>query len=93
MATDAPAQKVWLASNDSATIEVGTFRDVGTAVDPFPEAPSRNKANPVFADRVVAERSMLIKNMLDDVGDEMIRQDNPIPIPNVRLHAETEAGA
>jgi S-phase kinase-associated protein 1 len=51
-----PAQKVWLASNDSATIEV---------------------------DRVVAERSMLIKNMLDDVGDEAIRQDNPIPIPNV----------
>lgn len=51
-----PAQKVWLASNDSATIEV---------------------------DRVVAERSMLIKNMLEDVGDEAIRQDNPIPIPNV----------
>jgi S-phase kinase-associated protein 1 len=50
------AQKVWLASNDAATIEV---------------------------DRVVAERSMLIKNMLDDVGDESIRQDNPIPIPNV----------
>jgi hypothetical protein len=36
------------------------------------------------ADRVVAERSMLIKNMLEDVGDESIRQDNPIPIPNVR---------
>lgn len=28
---------------------------------------------------------MLIKNMLDDVGDEAIRQDNPIPIPNVRF--------
>ena len=36
------------------------------------------------ADRVVAERSMLIKNMLEDVGDDSIRQDNPIPIPNVR---------
>lgn len=34
-------------------------------------------------DRVVAERSMLIKNMLEDVGDDSIRQDNPIPIPNV----------
>ncbi|KAF4468198.1 S-phase kinase-associated 1 [Fusarium albosuccineum] len=54
--SDASAQKVWLASNDSATIEV---------------------------DRVVAERSMLIKNMLEDVGDDSIRQDNPIPIPNV----------
>lgn len=34
---------------------------------------------------------MLIKNMLDDVGDEMIRQDNPIPIPNVRPHADADA--
>ncbi|KAF4977482.1 hypothetical protein FZEAL_6001 [Fusarium zealandicum] len=56
MSDSASAQKVWLASNDSATIEV---------------------------DRVVAERSMLIKNMLEDVGDDSIRQDNPIPIPNV----------
>ncbi|KAI1072779.1 uncharacterized protein FIESC28_11351 [Fusarium coffeatum] len=56
MSESAPAQKVWLASNDSANIEV---------------------------DRVVAERSMLIKNMLEDVGDESITQSNPIPIPNV----------
>ncbi|GKT87833.1 E3 ubiquitin ligase complex SCF subunit scon-3 [Colletotrichum tofieldiae] len=34
-------------------------------------------------DRVVAERSMLIKNMLEDVGDDSISQENPIPIPNV----------
>ncbi|CAJ0553941.1 hypothetical protein HG530_003021 [Fusarium avenaceum] len=50
------AQKVWLASNDSAIIEV---------------------------DRAVSERSMLIKNMLEDIGDELITQANPIPIPNV----------
>ncbi|GAO13894.1 uncharacterized protein UV8b_03870 [Ustilaginoidea virens] len=56
MAEIKSAQKVWLASNDNATIEV---------------------------DRVVAERSMLIKNMLDDIGDDMINQGNPIPIPNV----------
>ncbi|OAQ70457.1 SCF complex subunit Skp1 [Pochonia chlamydosporia 170] len=57
MATEAKSgPKVFLASNDSATIEV---------------------------DRVVAERSMLIKNMLDDLGDANIREDNPIPIPNV----------
>lgn len=31
---------------------------------------------------------MLIKNMLEDVGDDSIRQDNPIPIPNVRLARE-----
>ncbi|KAF5018059.1 hypothetical protein F66182_9983 [Fusarium sp. NRRL 66182] len=48
--------KIWLASNDNASIEV---------------------------DRVVAERSMLIKNMLEDVGDNDISQSNPIPIPNV----------
>ncbi|GAB0131931.1 E3 ubiquitin ligase complex SCF subunit scon-3 [Epichloe bromicola] len=56
MAETSTAQKVWLASNDSAIIEV---------------------------DRVVVERSMLIKNMLDDIGDDMINQSNPIPIPNV----------
>jgi len=55
MSESTSPQKVWLASNDSANIEV---------------------------DRVVAERSMLIKNMLEDVGDE-ITQGNPIPIPNV----------
>ncbi|KAI5465814.1 Skp1 family, dimerization domain-containing protein [Mariannaea sp. PMI_226] len=56
MTDSSSTQKVWLASNDNAHLEV---------------------------DRVVAERSMLIKNMLEDVGDESIRQDNPIPIPNV----------
>ncbi|KAF4996094.1 s-phase kinase-associated 1 [Fusarium heterosporum] len=56
MSESTAAQKVWLASNDSAIIEV---------------------------DRAVAERSMLIKNMLEDIGDEMIAQSNPIPIPNV----------
>jgi S-phase kinase-associated protein 1 len=56
MSESTSVQKVWLASNDSANIEV---------------------------DRVVAERSMLIKNMLEDVGDESINQSNPIPIPNV----------
>ncbi|KAL2109998.1 hypothetical protein VUR80DRAFT_1725 [Thermomyces stellatus] len=34
-------------------------------------------------DRAVAERSMLIKNMLDDLGDAAISKENPIPIPNV----------
>lgn len=31
---------------------------------------------------------MLIKNMLEDVGDDSIRQDNPIPIPNVSIILE-----
>jgi len=35
----------------------------------------------IEADRVVAERSMLIKNMLEDLGDEVAA--TPVPIPNV----------
>ncbi|KAK2595755.1 E3 ubiquitin ligase complex SCF subunit scon-3 [Conoideocrella luteorostrata] len=53
---EAKATKVWLSSNDQATIEV---------------------------DRAVAERSVLIKNMLDDIGDDHITEKNPIPILNV----------
>ncbi|OAA33095.1 SKP1 component [Moelleriella libera RCEF 2490] len=34
-------------------------------------------------DRVVAEKSVLIKNMLDDLTDVRVSQDNPIPILNV----------
>ncbi|TDZ37124.1 E3 ubiquitin ligase complex SCF subunit scon-3 [Colletotrichum sidae] len=37
----------------------------------------------IAVDRVVAERSILLKNMLDDLGDGQISQENPIPIPNV----------
>jgi S-phase kinase-associated protein 1 len=33
-------------------------------------------------DRVVAEKSMLIKNLIDDLGDESVAA-TPIPIPNV----------
>ena len=32
-------------------------------------------------ERSIAERSILIKNMLEDVGDEAMTE--PIPIPNV----------
>ncbi|WYZ40202.1 hypothetical protein EsH8_IV_000543 [Colletotrichum jinshuiense] len=42
-----------------------------------------NDSITIPVDRVVAERSMLIKNMLEDVGDDSISQENPIPIPNV----------
>ncbi|KAG6036979.1 E3 ubiquitin ligase complex SCF subunit scon-3 [Claviceps sp. Clav32 group G5] len=37
----------------------------------------------IEVDRIVVERSMLIKNMLEDLGDEGISETNPIPIPNV----------
>ncbi|ATZ47913.1 Bcskp1 [Botrytis cinerea B05.10] len=35
----------------------------------------------VVVERSVAERSMLIKNMLDDLGDGVL--ETPVPIPNV----------
>jgi len=35
-------------------------------------------------DKPVAERSVLIKNLIDDLGDGGINEENPIPIPNVR---------
>lgn len=95
MADSKPEQKVWLISNDSATIEVGKFASSATAPasscgpprgqDEFLLAELLHMMlTETTADRVVAERSMLIKNMLEDVGDDSIRQDNPIPIPNVR---------
>ncbi|KAL7798363.1 E3 ubiquitin ligase SCF complex, Skp subunit [Trichoderma ceciliae] len=57
MAEAKPAQqKIWLVSNDNATMEV---------------------------DRAVVERSMLLKNMLEDLSGADVSQENPIPIPNV----------
>jgi S-phase kinase-associated protein 1 len=43
---------------------------------------SNDHAN-IEVDRAVADRSMLIKNMLEDLGDDSMSQSNPIPIPNV----------
>ncbi|PHH52961.1 E3 ubiquitin ligase complex SCF subunit sconC [Ceratocystis fimbriata CBS 114723] len=34
-------------------------------------------------DREIINRSVLIKNMLEDIGDLVLSKDNPIPIPNV----------
>ncbi|KAL2164354.1 hypothetical protein VTH06DRAFT_3570 [Thermothelomyces fergusii] len=41
-----------------------------------------NDGSHIEVDRVVAERSMLIKNLIEDLGDEAIA-NSPIPIPNV----------
>ena len=37
-------------------------------------------------DRQVAERSMLIKNMMEDLGEEAI--STAVPIPNVSTHPQ-----
>ncbi|KAK4123543.1 E3 ubiquitin ligase SCF complex, Skp subunit [Parathielavia appendiculata] len=41
-----------------------------------------NEGTSIEVDRVVAERSMLIKNLIDDLGDDAV-ESSPIPIPNV----------
>jgi S-phase kinase-associated protein 1 len=41
-----------------------------------------NEGSTIEVDRVVAERSMLIKNLIEDLGDDAITS-SPIPIPNV----------
>ncbi|KAK4152844.1 Skp1 family, dimerization domain-containing protein [Chaetomidium leptoderma] len=41
-----------------------------------------NEGSTIEVDRVVAERSMLIKNLIEDLGDDAIAS-SPIPIPNV----------
>ncbi|KAK4106372.1 E3 ubiquitin ligase SCF complex, Skp subunit [Parathielavia hyrcaniae] len=41
-----------------------------------------NENTTIEVDRVVAERSMLIKNLIEDLGDEAV-VSSPIPIPNV----------
>jgi len=44
---------------------------------------SSNDGVLIEVDRAVAERSMLIKNMLDDLGDDAVKDNTPVPIPNV----------
>ncbi|GJC86697.1 E3 ubiquitin ligase complex SCF subunit scon-3 [Colletotrichum liriopes] len=77
MAAEKKDSKIWVQSNDNITIPVGTS-------DPSHHRSTlAHPADWITLDRVVAERSMLIKNMLEDVGDDSISQENPIPIPNV----------
>ena len=95
MADPKPAtqKKTWLASNDGVVKEVGKSRFSLSHPSVYPVAPSsshlgdrhrhRNTNSTPPTDRAVAERSMLIKNMLEDLGDATISKENPIPIPNV----------
>lgn len=41
-----------------------------------------NEGSTIEVDRAVAERSILIKNLIEDLGDDAV-VDSPIPIPNV----------
>lgn len=46
---------------------------------------SLSRLTPRPTDRDVGERSVLIKNLLEDVGDSDLSEENAIPIQNVSL--------
>ena len=71
-------QIIKLMSSDNAEISVGKYRApiaaafIGTILLP---------TNLHLTEREVAERSILIKNMMEDIGDQTVGE--AIPIPNV----------
>ena len=77
MSNGAPANKITLTSSDGTDIQVGKslnllwYLSFGVYTDAS-----------LWLDREVAERSVLIKNMLEDLGES----GEAIPIPNVSFH-------
>lgn len=68
-----------LQSSDNIEINVGAY----FSSSPHPESVSNDGYDGYTAEREVAERSILIKNMMEDIGDQA--SNDTIPIPNVRL--------
>jgi S-phase kinase-associated protein 1 len=71
MATD--SNKITLVSNDGAEVVVGKA--------PSPRCTTKGHTDSAQIERNVAERSMLIKNMMEDLGEAAMTQS--VPIPNV----------
>ena len=72
-------QIIKLMSSDNAEISVGKSKaPIAAAAIGITLLP----ANMCPTEREVAERSILIKNMMEDIGDQTIGE--AIPIPNVR---------
>lgn len=70
MSSENKSQILHLATNDHAVIEVGkSYVIIGSKLLMSP-------------DRQVAERSIVVKHMLEDIGDEAVGKE-PIPLPNV----------
>ena len=76
----AEPQKIKLMSSDSAEITVGMSQLFLTCFDSIPQALYLGFAD-TCTDRDVAERSVLIKNMMEDIGEQAMTE--AIPIPNV----------
>lgn len=77
--SETKVQKLTLVANDGNKIEVGkTPRQTAAIPAPHKETFTDLRAPP---DRQVAEKSVLIKNMLDDLGDDQMSTE--VPIPNV----------
>ena len=74
-----------LMSSDNEEIPVGTSHTVYYNRSSFPlqggSAGTETDIPMIYTEREVAERSILIKNMMEDVGDAATAE--AIPIPNV----------
>lgn len=83
--SEGAASTIILVSNDNAEITVGKLPRLPIHCD-ICRPPAESNATRLTStiDRAVAERSMLIKNMLDDLGDGIL--STPVPIPNVSPH-------
>ena len=75
MSTDTAVTKIKLTSNDGVTMEVGPYSP------PYLAPQTWNTVLTVTIDRQVAEKSILIKHMMEDLGDGAL--DCAVPIPNV----------
>ena len=71
---------ITLMSNDHEEIKVGMSTSASLRTPLWDELCTEKPAN-IFAEKEVAERSMLIKNMMEDLGEEALGV--PVPIPNV----------
>lgn len=76
----AEMQKIKLMSSDNAEITVGMSQLVLTCLSCL----TQRALLTAGTDRDVAERSVLIKNMMEDIGEQAMTE--AIPIPNVRSH-------
>ena len=84
------SQIIKLMSSDNAEISVGKCSALTAAV--VNKASDRCPLTDIgTTEREVAERSILIKNMMEDIGDQTIGE--AIPIPNVgRSHMLATSG-
>ena len=79
--SEAVQQKITLCANDGEVMTIGKSTPLSS------NQPSAKAATNKPIDKDVAIRSMLIKNMMEDLGGEALTQT--VPIPNVSCPASS----